>query len=270
MIVKFYNIVANYKILLAVLLILDAGLVFAVSGHLLQDLDYKLLPIKTITKEEIHLLNSNRAVINSLDSYQDIRLQPESSEAKSILDHFKKLRPNFLAEAIFVLPVKVGEEQAVFRDVKRFLQAVKTFGNIPYYSRQNGTWNPMFENIIIQESSVFTDGSEKIITEQMMRPFKTNTSVYRYYLAKNSFLYENFNSTPLYYKWMKAVDKEEMYTTLFVQAYPGYLFFYGLGGARAFDFFGLFGARLDVAFIGRIEAFFEWFHQGFVLGDAGQ
>jgi hypothetical protein len=35
-------------------------------------------------------------------------------------------------------------------------------------------------------------------------------------------------------------------------------------GAKAFDFFGLFGDRLDVAFTGRIEAFFTWFHKEFV------
>ena len=64
---------------------------------------------------------------------------------------------------------------------------------------------------------------------------------------------------------MKGVDEEEMFTTLLVQTYPGYLFFYGLGGAKAFNCFGLFGNRRDTAFTGRIEAFFEWFHQEFVL-----
>ncbi len=53
-----------------------------------------------------------------------------------------------------------------------------------------------------------------------MLPFKSYTAVYRYYLSEDNFLYKNYNSTPLYYKWMKGVDKEKMSTTLLVQAYP--------------------------------------------------
>ena len=112
---------------------------------------------------------------------------------------------------------------------------------------------------------ILPSGIEEILAEQKMRPFKPYTAVYKYDLSYGTLLYETYNLTPLYYKWMKGVDREKMSTTLLVQAYPGYLFFYGLGGAKAFNFFGLFDNRLDTAFTGRVEAFFEWFHKEFVL-----
>lgn len=262
---KIYHVLNNYYTWLTVFLILNAGTAFAETDSVIPNLNLEKLPIKTLSKVEMHQLTANGVIMNSMDSYRKIHLLPESSETKAIIDRYKKLRPNFLAEAMFIMPVEAGEEQAVLTNVKSFLQSVEEFGSIPYYSKQNNVWNPMFENIIILELPVFSDGSEGIITEQMMRPFNPYTSVYRYYLSEGVFMYETYNRTPLYYKWMKGVDEEEMSTTLLVQAYPGYLFFYGLGGARAFTFFGLFGNRLDVAFIGRIEAFFEWFHQEFVL-----
>lgn len=221
-------------------------------------------PVSNLRAEEREQLFGHQLLMTPLDSYKEIRLQPDSAEAREILDRYSDLRPNFLAEAFFVLPVEEGREQFVLREVRDFLQDVSEFEGIPYYSKHNGTWNPLFENMQIRELPVFDDGSEGIITSQKMRPFKPYTAVYCYDLSGDTLVYETYNRSPLYYKWMKGVDEEEMYTALLVKAYPGHLFFYGLGGAKAFDFFGLFGERLDVAFTGRIEAFFTWFHKEFV------
>ncbi len=265
MIKKICNALTGFSTSFIILIILNIGVISAESTHFVMKVNSEQLPIETIIPEELHQLNDKKMVLSVLDSYREIRLQPESAVTKAIIERYTKLRPNFLAEAMFVLPIEGGQEQAVLTEVKRFLQSVQQFEGIPYYSKHNGTWNPMFENITIQELPVFPDGSEEIITKQKMRPFKPYTAVYWYNLSEDTLMYETYNRTPLYYKWMKGVDEEEMHTTLLVKAYPGYLFFYGLGGARAFDFFGLFGKRLDVAFTGRIEAFFEWFHQEFVL-----
>lgn len=252
-------------IVFTALFILNIGTIAAENNFSGTKFIPEQIPVQGITAEELNQLRKKEIIIRVLESYKEIRLQPESTKAKAIIDHYKKLRPNFLAEAMFVMPVKPGDEQMVLRDVKSFLQSVKGFEEIPYYSKQNDTWYPLFEDINILELPVFPDGSEGIIAEQKMRPFKPYTAVYRYDLSGGTLMYETYNRTPIYYKWMKGVGDEKMYTTLLVQAYPGCLFFYGLGGTRAFNFFGLFGKRLDVAFIGRIEAFFEWFHQEFVL-----
>ncbi len=113
------------------------------------------IPVERIDSEELYQLLNREMIIRVLQSYKDIRLLPESIETKSIIDHYKKLRPNFLAEIMFVMPVSTGEEQAVLHDVKNFLQFVKTFEDIPYYSKHNNAWVPMFENITIKVLPVF-------------------------------------------------------------------------------------------------------------------
>lgn len=247
------------------LLVLNIGVVAAQSNSSRVNLPLGQIPIKAASSEELDKLQNNELVIRVLDSYKDISLKPEFVETRAIIRQFREIRPNFLAEALFVMPVESGKEKLALIEAKHFLQSVKRFENIPYYSKQNGTWNPMFEGINIQNQLILPNGSEKITTIQKMRPFDPYTAVYLYTLSDKILEYNTFNSTPLYYKWMKGVKEKKMLTTLLVQAHPGYLFFYGLGGARAFDFFGLFGKRLDVAFVGRIEAFFQWFHKKFVL-----
>jgi len=263
---KIVNLLGIKTIAVVVLLILNVASLAANSNYSSMKFLSDQIPVKGLNSEELDQLRNNKMVVRSLNSYKDIRLKSGSDETGAILKQFREIHPNFLAEALFVMPVKSGKEQATLMEVKQFLQSVKQFEDIPYYSKQNGTWNPMFEDINILEKLDSPDGSEKITTVQKMRPFNPYTAVYLYTLSDGILEYDTFNTTPLYYKWMKGVKEEKMHTTLLVQAHPGYLFFYGLGGARAFDFFGLFGKRLDVAFIGRIKAFFEWFHKEFVLG----
>jgi len=231
----------------------------------LSRLNFFQLPVENLVQKEFQQLNNKEIVMESLRSYRDIRLEPDTALTESILEKYSKLNPNFLAETIFILPVVAGQEQKILVEIRNFLQSVQNFQDIPYYSEYNKTTNPLFKEIVLKDRLYYQDGSLEIITRQIMTPFNIYTAVNRYKLTQGSLLYETFNQTPLNYKWMKGVDEEEMYTTLLVQAYPGYLFFYGLGGARAFDFFGLFGSRLDAAFIGRSEAFFEWFYNDFVL-----
>ena len=250
-----------FIIFFVILLPVIAG---AESPSTFQNIQKDKLPVKSLTTEEFQQLTQGSMLMQELDSHKEIRLQADVPEAENITGKFRELKPNFLAEAMFILPVKDDESGAVLEEVVNLLQAVKNFEDIPYYSQYNETWNPLFEDIHIKELPVYNDGSEGIITTQKMRPFKHYTAIYNYKLSGNTFIYTTYNQTPIYYKVMKGVEEEKMYTSLLVKAYPGYLFFYGLGGAKAFDFFGLFGNRLDVAFTGRIEAFFEWFHQEFV------
>ena len=261
------KVLTGCSMFLTALLIMNAGTISAEPNHQVANVKLEDLPIENFPADKINQLNNNELLMNTLGSYREISLLPETAGSKGIIEHFSDLRPNFLAEAMFVLPVEEGKEQSTLIKVKNLLQSVGQFEGIPYYSRHNGTWNPLFENMTVYRPRILSSGIEEILAEQKMRPFKPYTAVYKYDLSYGTLLYETYNLTPLYYKWMKGVEKEGMYTSLLVKAYPGYLFFYGLGGARAFDFFGLFGKRLDVAFTGRIEAFFEWFHQEFVLSE---
>jgi len=217
------------------------------------------LPVKNLTPAEQEQLDRQQVVMRVLGSHRDIRLEePEE------LERFEQINPNYLYEAMFILPVEPGSEQKELQAAKDFLQEPSRLEKIPYYSRHNDNWTRLFANIEVEALPVYADGSEGLITRQQMIPFEPYIAAARYRLTEDTLVYSATNRTPLYYKWMKGVKAEQMNISMLVKASPGRLFFYGLVGAKAFDFFGLFHNRLDQAFAGRAEAIFEWFHKEFV------
>ena len=243
----------------------------------------KALPVSGITPEEYAQLSNQQVVVRGLDSHHGIRLHDpkgkdviggaagegdeadNSAEFARFLSHFEEVKPNFLYEGMFLLPVATGEEQAVLAEVEKFLLDFDRFEEIPYFSKYNGNTTRLFESFDFQSETRQADGSKLVVAEQLIKPFEPYTGVSEYRLEGDLFTYVTWNRTPLYYKWMKGVGQEKMYIAMMAKAYPGYIFFYGLIGAKAFDFFGLFHGRLDLAFSGRAEAVFDWFHKEFVL-----
>jgi hypothetical protein len=250
------------------------------------------LPVSGITPEEYTRLLNREVVIRGLDSHHGIRLNDlnggDSSgggvgetagkgggEASTVSDHsarfarflshFEEVKPNFLYEGMFLLPVSPGEERAVLAEVEEFLLDFDRFEEIPYFSKYNGTTTRLFEYFNFLSETEQADGSKLVVAEQQLKPFEQHTGIAEYRLDEDLFTYVAWNQTPLYYKWVKGVGQEKMYIAMMAKASPGRIFFYGLIGAKANDFFGLFHGRLDLAFSGRAEAVFNWFHKEFVL-----
>ncbi len=260
-------------------------LMFFITGGILAADD---LPVSGITPEEREILFRQEVVIRGLDSHHGIRLEDSgnsgsanskqensgknagkgsndgSGEFDLFTSRFEEVNPNFLYEAMFLLPVEPGTEQESLVEVKDFLMDIRQFEEIPYYSKRNENTTDLFEYIRIESGPKYVDGAEIIVAEQQMAPFEPYTGVSEYRLDEGLLTFMAYNRTPIYLKWMKGVDDEKLYISVLVKATPGRLFFYGLIGAKAFDFFGLFHGRLDDAFSGRADAVFHWFHREFV------
>lgn len=166
--------------------------------------------------------------------------------------------PNFIAEAVLVLPIQVETEQKEIDYIITLLSDIVSFDTIPYYSNQNKTWNPLFENTIIKQVHR-TEDESLIFASQMMRPFEQTEMSYAIHIQEKGVVFISKNNQPLKFNGVTVVDPGKMITNLFVESQPGYILLYGIGCARTFNFFGLFGNRLNAAFIGRIEAFYQWF-----------
>jgi hypothetical protein len=225
------------------------------------------LPVEGLTGGDRALLEKGRPLIRELDSMDKALLSGEGAAVAALRKIFSDADPNFLAEALFVLPVKEGTEETVMEEAVNLLRGILAFDDIPYYSKQNGTWNKLFEETRILELPIYSPESSGVLVHQRMRPFEPGKMLYRFtaFPKEDSWLFSSENMDPMQYRFMKAVKPGNMNTALLIEKHPGALVFYGLGGARAFNFFGMFGDRLDVAFLGRIEAFFSWFYDNFVV-----
>jgi hypothetical protein len=220
------------------------------------------LPFKGITSDEFAQLERGEILFRILDSYEDISFRNSDTEGEHIIDLLAEVNPNFLAETLMVVPVDEKKDNLGFiRDV---LLDVTLFDDIPYFSKQKQKWYPLYQNTQVLSQTNEFPGRDSILTYHKMKPFEPQETKYIYSLQGNTFLFESRNNTNVYYKGIKAVKEGNMITFLWVQDEGDRLIVYGVGGASAFTFFGLFGSRLDDSFIGRVEAFFSWFYDIYI------
>jgi len=220
------------------------------------------LPFKNISAEELLQLQGGESVFRILDRYKDFSLQTEDAESEKIRKILKEVKPNFLAEILMVIPVDKDRDNLDF--IRTTLMDITLFDDIPYYSKRNKKWYPLYEDTEILSQTFSARGKNTILAYHKMKPFKPQETMYKYLIQGNTFSFESRNSSDIYYKNFKSVKKGKLVTLLWVKDEGDRLIVYGIGGASAFTFFGLFGERMDDSFIGRMKAFFSWFYDNYI------
>ncbi|MCX7655711.1 MAG: hypothetical protein N2Z76_04210 [Treponemataceae bacterium] len=247
-IAKGKKIISPYKALVGAW-----GLVLVTSGYTSPP-----LKIKPDMTEPVARIQEGQIFIRPLSSIRDSIFDFSKVPITEMEGLFKNINPNFLAEAVYVLPVKPGLEKKLKDAIVNKLKEVYYLDSIPYYSKRNKTVQPLFQDTIIIDINT-SPLQTTILAQQKMLPFETSQFTYHFVENKDYFLFYSENSKPLVYNNISTAGAGTMRTALIIETYPGYLVFYGMGGARAFTFFGLLNDRLEMAFIGRIEAFYQWF-----------
>jgi len=220
------------------------------------------LPFSGLSEAEISALLKGERVFSVLDSYSDLRIPKGIPLAKELEAKAKKVKPNFLAEVIIAVPknAKPGLLDYMYTS----LSDVEGFKNIPYYSKRSKDWFLLFDEVKIKRETSPNPNSRDVFTEQVMEPFERYETKYEYRKSATGFSFISENLTPLVFDGFRAVSPGNMITYLIAFEYGDYVIVYGIGGAKAFKFFGLFGDRLDTAFIGRVEAFFTWYYDTYM------
>ncbi|MEJ5187925.1 DUF6675 family protein [Treponema sp. J25] len=233
-------------LLLGTLLIIDAG--YAIPP----------LKIKAGKPEIVSKIQEGEMFIRPLPAIRDSMFDFSQRPLNEMEELFKNMNPNFLAEAVYILPVRPGLEQKLKDAIVRKLKEVSYLDSIPYYSKRNKTTQPLFQDTIILDTRTNALRTT-ILAQQKMLPFETSQFTYNFIEDKDYFLFYSENSKPLVYNNISTAGAGAMRTALIIETYAGYIVCYGMGGARAFTFFGLLNDRLETAFLGRIEAFYQWF-----------
>lgn len=222
------------------------------------------LPFENLTAEEISLLRNGERLFRIHDSYKDIRLKPEGEENLELISIVNEVKPNFLAEIIMVIPVDPSKNALHF--IRDALTDVLKFDTIPYYSKDGDKWYKLFYDSEIVFRETVSPGVSAINVNHRMKPFRTHENRYEYSLDNNSFVFFGWNVTPLYYRGgIRTVRPGNFINLIVIREEGDNVFIYGVGGAKAFTFFGLFGGeKIETAFIGRVEAFFTWFYDEYI------
>lgn len=220
--------------------------------------DTASLPLKGISEAEMDVLKSGGSVFTSLDSAEDLRLEPINELSSLLKEQMDEVDPNFLAEIIMYIPIDSSRNNLEY--VRETLMDVKKFDGIPYYSQEHEKYFPLFEDTEILSSRI--DGNTHTIRVQHgMMPFKPYEAEYSLIQNDRELLFTGKNSSRIKYNRFKAVDEGEYLNLLWIRDEGDRLFIYGAGGVNAFTFFGFFGNRMEVSFMGRVDAFFNWYYE---------
>ena len=213
----------------------------------------------TLSAEDAARLGRGEAVVRAVGGPKELSLAVGGEFADELRSRIASLRPNYLSEVMLVIPYRKGAVEKLAAD----LADVKAFVGIPYYSQRNKTTYPLFDKVEIRARGK-TSGEESIEAWQHMEPFTDFSSTYLSRLrvaalgSGTELFFKNENTSPIGYNGIQAVAPGNMVWMLYAFPSGNSIFFYGVGGVRAFDMLGTLRDRLESAFLGRVEAFFTY------------
>jgi hypothetical protein len=213
------------------------------------------LEITGLSTQKIELLKNGEALIRQLDTASKLSLAPFSAEASAILKEIAQLNPNYLVEVIALVPYTPGAKQ--IERLAITLSDIQGYIGIPYYSVREKKTYDLFDkvNILLRKT---IPGGELIEAEQHMKPFEDYKASYEYRISADSLIFRSVNLSHIAYKGIRSVAPGNMKWYLYVFHSDGFLVYYGIGAVKAFDMVGLIRDRLEVSFIGRVGAFFDY------------
>jgi hypothetical protein len=212
-------------------------------------------PFTGLDDAEKAALERGEVLFRRLRSVRD--LSCGSEDFKYIRSEIGALRPNYLTEVLAILPVDdaippLGKLLAAVRNVEGYV-------GIPYWSKQFQKTFPLLDRLRVISRTVRPAG-ETIEVEQHMMPFEDFRFEYAYSKIDGGLLFRGTNTSPLVYKGINAVATADMLWHLRAFRDGDKIVFYGVGAVKAFDLFGAFRDRLEISFVGRTEAFFEYLY----------
>ena len=208
------------------------------------------------------------SVSRYFEDHDNVALLPDHSLNRVVTDTLSRERPNVISEQILLLRTHIGARERL--DLYNSLRRVSTLSHIQYHNERKDTWHELFEQSYAvdgpRERHQIEDpvvaripDDDSVWALQVLPPFGTVLSEYRYRADGEAFLFSGTNEDPLFYRNVRVVRPGNMTTFILVVPGDDFLLVYGLGGVRAFMMFGLLDDRIEAAFSGRTEGLFRWY-----------
>lgn len=214
------------------------------------------MPFRQDLSEEVHeRIQNSEIVIRNLNGIKDISLDSENIYAEKALSQIKELKPVYLAEVIYSIPVKPDSE--LMENLLQVLRDVNGWVGIPYYSERNDVWVDLYSSCELKETQVDVKEngiSESICADLYMEPFGTISSSINIDWDTEGMFFCNTNTDNVTYHDFKCIKPGKMKSVIVVFQHEGRWILYGIGGVNAPKFPGL-SSRIELSFMNRIKTF---------------
>jgi len=211
--------------------------------------------LENLTEKELESLRAGNEIVREVKTASALTMSPFDAEAAAIRKSVSDLKPNYLTEVIAIVPYRNGQRQ--IEKLAATLSDIEGYVGIPYWSARMGKSYDLFDKMNILSRKTLSGGAY-IEAEQHMKPFEDYRASYEYRVGQGSLAFRSANLSHIAYKGVRSVAPGGMKWYLYVFPSGDYLVYYGVGAIRAFDMLGLIRDRLEVSFIGRVDAFFDY------------
>lgn len=207
-----------------------------------------------ITAGEAESLIKGQPLLREVSVPSRLSLAPFDAEAESIRGEIERLKPNYLTEIVALVPYRAGAGQV--DKLAAALSDLAGYVGIPYWSVSMQKTYDLFDRMEVLVRKPLP-GGVYLEASQHMKPFDDYKASYEYRKNGDSLVFRSSNLTHLSYKGVRSVSPGSMKWFLYVFHRGDFLVYYGAGAVKAFDMLGLIRDRLEVSFIGRVDAFFD-------------
>ncbi|MCL2704961.1 MAG: hypothetical protein FWE72_01995 [Spirochaetaceae bacterium] len=187
---------------------------------------------------------------------------------KKEIDLFSKKKINFKAQTTFNIPVKISLENNVIQKIEDILIDVKSFNEIPYYSKRTGKTTALFKDISILSDNVNEKGNRIIVANTTISPFKPCIMRFEIIKEKDFIMFKAYNIDKIKYWVLPIVDEQKMVILFAGELNKNIFSCYGLGVADTGSFF-VFRKTVEEEFNSRSEAIINWFYSLFKIKLSG-
>ncbi len=189
--------------------------------------------------------------------------------SRQIISTIRKLHSNIGVESIYF--DKKGKGASLL-SIYNTLLSISTMKGITYYSHTHKKMRTLYTSSHVikgkNDTTPLPDPTAKalqkfrqIYIEQTDTTFGKNIYKTTYRTNGNVIWVEMTNETPMYFSFIRMVDREKIAINLLIKKTDNGLIFYGITSAKTFSLFGIEKKNKE-SFYNRMKALYRWFtHQ---------
>lgn len=189
--------------------------------------------------------------------------------SQQLVSDIKKLDINIGVESVYFFKM---DKNISLLDIYNTLLSISSMKGIDYYSQTRKKFRTLYSDshVITGKTNTAPLPDPKVIELQKFKQIyieQTDTTfgknIYKttYRTDGNVLWVEMTNETPMYFSFIRMVDKENISIDLLIKKTDNGLIFYGSTNAKTFSFFGIERKNKE-SFYNRTKALYKWFvHQ---------
>ncbi|GMO59752.1 MAG: hypothetical protein Ta2A_05740 [Treponemataceae bacterium] len=212
-----------------------------------------------LSPEEISQLSEKKLVYRSIGNLKKSGIESDNPNVLLAKAKIQLLKPNYLSEAIFVLPFDKNKNAA--DKLFTLLDDVEGYTKISYWSFRHQTdfWLYSYvKNVVRKKTAARSD----ITALFKMSPFDEFAGRVELTKGADAVYYSIENTDPMKYDGIPLVKKSSMISCFVLFRHGDNLVFYGLGGAKVTPV-PFYSNRIEDSIMGRVKSISEFVYGKF-------